>query len=219
MTPQQYGVGARFTLSVYDSDYVRIILNALGEADSAGLVLETNDISTFVSGTEQRVLDFLRDVISAAAASGAHLSATIMLSRGCPGELQCALPQGVAALGANPISLAQSGVRARAHWSLYPLLDASYPAEPAGADQPSDGIPEANGTRLADHMTPIYQAIEHAKQEGVYSGSDHFATRLDGDLSAVLETAANAWLGVGAQVQHVVTHLTISINSPSKIQD
>ncbi|MGJ0203051.1 Ykof family thiamine-binding protein [Leucobacter sp. gxy201] len=202
MTPQQYGVGARFTLSVYDSDYVRIILGALGEADASGLTIETNDISTFVTGPEQRVVAFIADVIAAAARSGAHLSAAILLSRGCPGELQCALPEGVPALGAVPISLPETGVRARAHWSLYPLLD--------GAGTTAEA---------PDHMTPIYAAIEQAKAEGVYSGSDHYATRLDGDLAAVLQTAANAWIGVGAAVQHVATHLTVSINSPSPIAD
>ncbi|MGO1975115.1 MAG: YkoF family thiamine/hydroxymethylpyrimidine-binding protein [Propionibacteriaceae bacterium] len=197
MTPQEYGVGARFTLSVYDSDYVAVIVGALAESDAAGLTVETNDISTFVTGTEQRILEHLRDVITAAARSGAHLSASILLSRGCPGELHCALPPGVVALAAEPVTLDPSGVRARAHWSLYPLLDA--------------------GTDGGEHMTPIYAAIEKAKTEGVYSGSDHFATRLDGDLAAVLETAANAWIGVGAAVQHVVTHLTVSINSPTPI--
>lgn len=203
ISPQQYGVGARFTLSVADSDYVRILLGALAEADRSGLTIETNDISTCVSGSEARVLAYLRDVIAAAAASGAHLSAAILLSRGCPGELQCALPAGVPALGAEPVALETTGVRARAHWSLYPLLDAA-----AG-----------HGAAPVDHMTPIYAAIEGAKASGVFSGSDHFATRLDGDLARVLETAANAWIGVGAAVQHVVTHLTVSINSPSVIRD
>lgn len=212
MTPQQYGVGARFTLSVYDSDYVRIILGALSEADSSGLSVETNDISTFVTGSEHRILEFITDVIAAAARSGAHLSAAILLSRGCPGELQCALPEGVPALGADPIALPDTGVRARAHWSLYPLLDPLVDAD-AGA-----GSGAGSGT-TRDHMTPIYLAIEQAKSAGVYSGSDHYATRLDGDLAAVLRTAANAWIGVGETVQHVVTHLTVSINSPSPNRD
>lgn len=213
MTPQQYGVGARFTLSVSDSDYVSILMGALGAADATDLLVETGDISTFVTGSEQRVLAYLRDVIAAAARSGAHLSASILLSRGCPGELQCALPAGVAALGADPVSLEATGVRARAHWSLYPLLD-------GGAGR-SSGAGHGGGSAGgdADHMTPIYAAIEQARTAGVYSGSDHYATRLDGDLAAVLQTAANAWIGVGESVQHVVTHLTVSINSPTPIRN
>lgn len=216
MTPVEYGVGARFTLSIYDSDYVRIILGALAQADATGLTIETNDISTFVTGTEQRVLAYVRDVIAAAAASGAHLSAAILLSRGCPGELACALPPGVPALAAAPISLDATGVRARAHWSLYPLLDAGHGAAGSGATPSDAGSAHAVPT---EHMGPIYAAIEEAKRSGIFSGSDHFATRLDGDLAQVLQTAANAWIGVGAVVQHVVTHLTVSINSPSPIRD
>jgi len=195
ITPQQYGVGARFTLSVYDSDFVRIILGALNAADASGLTIETGDVSTFVGGAERDILRYLRDSITAAAASGAHVAASILLSRGCPGELQCELPTGVPAMGADPVRLQPTGVRAAAHWSLYPLLDGASPA--------------------GDHMTAIYRAIERAKEAGVYSGSDHYATRLDGDLATVLETAANAWIEVGRTVQHVTTHLTISINSPS----
>lgn len=202
MTPQQYGVGARFTVSVYDSDYVSIILSALREANASAIVAETNDISTFVTGAEVDVLRYLRDVIAVTARTGAHVSASILLSRGCPGELQCELPPGVLALAADPISLAPTGIRARAHWSLYPLLD------PAPA---ADGV--------IDHMAPIYAAIEQAKQDGIYSGSDHYATRLDGDLAAVLQTAANAWIAVGRTVQHVTTHLTVSLNSPTPIAE
>lgn len=206
MTPQEYGVGARFTLSVYDSDFVRIILDALATVDADGLEIETNDISTFVTGTEQRILEYLRDVITAAADGGTHLSVALLLSRGCPGELKCELPAGVAALGAEPIALSTANVRARAHWSLYPLLDGGLgdSSEPAA---------------VADHMDPIYRAIEEAKETGIYAGSDHYATRLDGDLSQVLETTANAWIAVGGKVQHVVSHLVISINSPTEITE
>lgn len=195
MTPQEYGVGARFTLSVYDSDYISIILEALNHVDHSDLMVDTGDISTFATGSEQRVLTYLRDVIAAAARRGVHVSASILLSRGCPGELQCELPPGVAALGAKPVELEPTGQRARAHWSLYPLIDAA----------PADG----------DHMALIYEAIEGAKRDGVYSGSDHFATRLDGDLAKVLEAAANTWIAVGSRVQHVVTHVTVSMNSPT----
>src|SRR5699024_11156290 len=118
------GVGARFTLSVYDSDHVNIILDTLAQVDAGDLLVETGDISTFVTGSVQRVLRYLRYVTAAAAARGVHISAAILLSRGCPGELQCELPPGVAALGAEPVTLEPVGMRARAHWSLYPLLDA-----------------------------------------------------------------------------------------------
>lgn len=202
ITAQQYGVGARFTLAVYDSDFERIIIDALDSAGTDGLTISTNDISTLVTGTEQRIVEYLCQVISAAAATGVHISAAILLSRGCPGELECALPPGVSAIGAAPVQLAPTGQTARAHWSLYPLLD-SRPVQPAAPAE------------VVDHMTPIYQAIEQVKHAGLYSGSDSYATRLEGDLGQLLEACANAWLNVGATVQHVVSHLSVSMNSPT----
>lgn len=198
VSPTEYGVGARFTLSVYADDFSDVILGALADVDTDGLTVETGDISTFIGGDEQRILTYLRDVITKAATTGKHVSAQILLSRGCPGELQCALPDGVPAVGAEPVVLEPAGVRARAHWSLYPLLD---------------------GGAAGEHMDGIHEAIQHARDNGTYSGSDHFATRLDGDLSDVLATVANGWLAVGKTVQHVTTHVTISINSPTAIAD
>lgn len=198
ISPVQYGVGARFTLSVYDSNYVEVILGALAASDASDLTIKTDDISTFIGGAEQRMVEYLRDVIAHAARTGVHLSAQILLSRGCPGELQCELPQGVTALGGDPIDLPATGVQASAHWSLYPLLD---------------------GFGGGEHMTGIYEAVELARRNGVYSGSEHFATRLDGDLAAVLGTVASGWLLVGKQVQHVTSHVTISINSPTRVGD
>lgn len=198
LSPQQYGVGARFTLSVYHSDFVSIILDALAQVDTSRLVVETGDISTFVSGTEEDILVYLRDVIARAAASGAHLSVNLLLSRGCPGELLCALPPGVSAIGGDPVTLPATGIDARAHWSLYPLLD---------------------GHDSGDHMSGIYRAVDYARDVGTYRGSDHFATLLEGDLADVLGTVAAGWLLVGQSVQHVTSHVTISINSPTPISD
>lgn len=64
-------------------------------------------------------------------------------------------------------------------------------------------------------MREIYHAIDHARTTGVTVTPDHFVTRLEGDLAAVLETIAAAWVLVGRSVQHVTTHASLSINSPS----
>src|SRR5690625_1788042 len=165
ITPQQYGVGARFTLSVYDSDYVRIILDALSAADPTGLEIDTGDISTFISGSEQRILEYLAEVISAAAATGVHVSASILLSRGCPGELQCELPPGVAALGADPIRLASVGQRARAHWSLYPLLDAIKDDATSAPQDRSGGTGDRKSTRLNSSHVAISYAVFCLKKQ------------------------------------------------------
>lgn len=197
LTPADLGVGARFTLAVMDSDFAAIILGALAGADSSDLEISTGEVSTVVRGSEQRVLEYLSSTIAGAAEGGHHVTASLLLSRGCPGEVTCATTPGLLADAAALPTLAPTGIRAAAHWSLYPLDDGGRPGE------------------TPDHMRDIYAAIDFAKQRGTYVRGEHYATLLEGDLADVLSTVAAGWLLVGRTVQHVTSHVTISLNSPS----
>ncbi|WAP50797.1 YkoF family thiamine/hydroxymethylpyrimidine-binding protein [Arthrobacter sp. ATA002] len=196
-TPREFGVGARLTLAVMADSYADVILEALEQADAAGLLVQTGKVSTYVSGAEQDVLRYLSQVIAAAGRSGAHVSAAVHLSRGCPGGVTCDIPEGGAALYSDIPHVEITGISATADWAIYPLADGG------------------TGSAAADHMRDIYAAIEHAKSTGVTVTEDHYITRLDGDLAQVLQTIAAGWVLVGRSVQHVVTHATLSINSPS----
>lgn len=200
-TPADLGVGARFSLHPMTADFADVILGALAAGDASGLEVVTDDVSTFVRGPEARVVTYLRDVIAAAGSTGVHTVAHVMLSRGCPGEVACTVPDDVVL---NPVelpALAPMGLRASAHWALYPL---------------DDGGPDTHGgERVADHMAGIYAAIERARERGTLTRGEHFVTRLDGDLADVLATVADGWLLVGREVRHVTTHVTISLHSPS----
>ena len=192
-TPEEFGVGARLTLAVMSDDYVTVILDALAQADSTGLAIQTGVVSTYLSGAEPDLLRYVSQVVAGASRSGAHVTATVQFSRGCPGEVTCALPP-TGGLFAQVVNLAPTGVHAVAEWALYPLED---------------------DTGSADHMRDIYAAIESAKASGLSVHSEHFVTRLEGDLALVLQVIAAGWIVAGRTVQHVATHATISINSPS----
>lgn len=197
--PLRFGVGARVTLSVMADDYVDVILGALSGLDTTGLVTQTGDVSTYVGGSEEDVQRWVTDLADAVARTGRHASLALTLSRGCPGEVACELPGGA---GPRVVPVApprRTGTWASAEWALYPLADA--PAPGAG--------------KQPDHMRDIHAAIDHARDLGTYVGSEHFVTRLEGDLGAVIATAFAGWTLVGRHVQHVTTHLTVSINSPS----
>jgi hypothetical protein len=188
--PLSFGVGARITVSVMSDRYVEIILGALRQVDPANLVVETGDVSTYIGGAEVDILRYLIDLCLHIASSGAHSSIAVHLFRGCPGAVTCDLstPRSV------DIPRAHTGGRwAAAEWTLYPLTD----------------VPGS------DHMRDIYAAIDYAKQNGTYVKADKSVTRLEGKLGILLETAMAGWIQVGRSVQHVVSHLSISINSPS----
>lgn len=202
-TPAELGVGMRFSIHPHTDDFVGVILGALADAETAGLTdglaIRTDEVSTYVGAAtapaEQRLAAYLAAVVAAASrrSGGGHVVAHVLLSRGCPGEVSCDL--GVTGLpGAAPVELEPTGIRAAAHWSLYPLLD--------------------GGSGAGDHMAHIEAAIATATARGVASPA-HYATKLVGDVAEVLATAVDAWAEVGAVVPHVVTHLTVSVGSPS----
>ena len=197
LSPVEFGVGARITLSAMSDDYVRILLDALSSADATGLELQTGAVSTFAAGGEADLVRYLVELVAAAGRSGAHVSATIHFSRGCPGEVVCELPGGAGPLAAEIPDVSPTGVSAVAEWALYPLEDTAR----AGVEP--------------DHMRDIYAAIDFARELGTFEASEHFVTRLSGDVADVIRTVAAGWILVGRTVQHVTSHVTLSINSPT----
>jgi hypothetical protein len=196
-SPADFGIGARITLAVMSEHYADIILAALREADPTGLEIETGEVSTFVAGDESAIVAYLNRLISSASRGGAHVVATVHFSRGCPGEVACDLPGGVGPLYSELAELNETGVQATAEWALYPLDDTGR-----------------NGVE-PDHMRDIYAAIDYAKAKGTFVRSEHFVTRLEGDIAHILETVTAGWILVGRTVQHVTSHATLSINSPT----
>jgi hypothetical protein len=195
--PIRFGVGARVTVAVMSDRYVQVILDAIRRADTSGLVLETGDVSTYAGGAETDLLRWLTDVAAVVAESGEHASITVHLSRGCPGEARCDLPGGAGPRAVAAPSGRKTGYLAAAEWALYPLAD------------------DVRAGTEPDHMRDIYAAIATAQENGTFRESAHFVTRLEGDVGTILETVVGAWAAVGATVQHVTSHVTLSINSPS----
>ncbi|MGS0685033.1 YkoF family thiamine/hydroxymethylpyrimidine-binding protein [Nakamurella sp. GG22] len=210
-SPAELGIGARVTVAAMTDDYVAVLTDALHAADAAvpPVVRETDAVSSFVRGTEQEIVDYLAVLLAAAGGSGRHVSASILLSRGCPGELHCEVPPDHEGAADSPV-LRPTGQFARGQWSLYPLADGASGGAAGGA---SDG---ASGDRPADHMRTITEAIELSKSNGTFVGTRHFVTELAGDVADVLMTVASAWVSVGRTVQHTVCHLTLSLNSPGE---
>jgi hypothetical protein len=202
-TPEQLGIGMRLSVHPHCDDFVDVILGALEDARVAGaaegLETVTDEVSTYVAARgeapEQRLVRYAAEVLAAAhrRTDGGHVVAHVLLSRGCPGEATCDLSVRDLPV-AGPVVLPATGVAAAAQWSVYPLLD---------------------GGDTSDHMSHIEGAIDESRRRGVASEPAHYATMLRGDLAEVLATAADAWAAVGREVPHVVTHLTVSVGSPT----
>lgn len=191
-TPTDLGVGAR--LSLHPSGGVGTVLaDALAAADPSGVEVTPDDVSTLVRGSEADVLTFVHQVVATAARLAGHAVAHVHLSRGCPGEVACELPDDAVLAWADAPELPATGLRTTAHWALYPL---------------DDGRPGHPG----DHMRAIEQAVAVARTRATVS-PERFVTRLDGDLADVLGAVAAGWLAAGRHVRHVVAHATVSVES------
>lgn len=197
-TPLGFGVGARVTAALMTDDYAAQLTGILSALDDSGLVRETGDVSTYLGGHEATLQRYLVELAAALARTEHHATLSVLFSRGCPGEVGCALPGGAGPRGVEVPSPQVTDRFATAEWALYPL-----------ADQIS-----TDGT-APDHMRDIYAAIDHARELGTFRGSAHFVTRLEGDVGEIIATSVAGWLLVGRSVQHVTSHLTISLNSPA----
>jgi energy-coupling factor transport system substrate-specific component len=199
--------GAQLSLYPMSGDFVGIITGAIGALAPyrADLRVETDDISTLIVGPPERLFPAMRDLLVAAADSGAHCVLAATVSRGCPGEPDdpaCAPGEDLGADGplAERIDAARAavaaarttGTRVAAQLSLYPL-------------------------GRGHHMAEIYGCIDFLKTSGVFDRSKNFCTKLRGDAGPVFAAVAEAFLRFGAAEGHVALDLKVSANSPTPV--
>ena len=182
--------GARFSLYPMTDRYVPVILGSVAGIRERGLEVETDDVSTFVGGDRNAIWTTLEDVFAKAARTGEHVVMTVLVSHGCPGETYC---EPDPRTGSARAQVAHPGgdVPVSAQWSLYPL-----------------GVP--------GYMDVIYDEIDRTKRDGVFTGGAHFVSRLEGDLATVLTKVRAAFDDACGRVPHVVAHVTLSANSPTR---
>ncbi len=195
--------GCQFSIYPMSDNFVEVILpavRAMGRPDD--LRIETDDISTLVVGTPDRVFAAVARAYEAACRAGGHVVLSALFSRGCPGEPddpictpdpssggEADAGPGSGRKAGNPPAL--TGVEIDAQFSLYPLGVSGY-------------------------MQTIANAIEGVKARGVFDRSKHFCTRLTGDLAAVFAAVEESFADAARDTGHVVIHLTASKGSPSK---
>jgi energy-coupling factor transport system substrate-specific component len=74
--------GARFSLYPMTDRFVPVILNAIEGLRDGGLVVETDDVSTFLGGHPETVFRALRRAFARAAAGGDHVVMPVLFSYG-----------------------------------------------------------------------------------------------------------------------------------------
>lgn len=202
--------GAQVSLYPMTSDFVGVIMSALGTIDPYRdrLRIETDDISTLMVGPPEALFDAIRDFFATAARGPNHVTLHATISRGCPGEpddpsCQCktlatARDQPLATRQADALAAVQRAPAASV------VIDVQFSLYVMGTDGGADR-----------HMDEIYGCIAFLKDSGVFHRSKNFCTRLRGDAGPVFEAVRQTFLRFGPAEGHVTIDLTASANSPS----
>lgn len=194
--------GAQFSIHAMSDDFIDVILggvNALGTPDD--LRIDTDDVSTLITGTPWRVFQAIETAYGESCRRGGHVVLQAHISRGCPGEPDDPLCTPVAGGGGGApsgdlldvVNVSPVGIPVRAQYSLYPLGTPSY-------------------------MDVIADEIAAAQAAGVFDHSKHFCSKLQGDLAHVLAHVYNSFERAAQHAGHVVIQLTVSKGSPSEAQ-
>lgn len=154
--------GARFTLSVLDSNFVEIILSALGDADASRVKVTRGDISTHVTGDIADVIQYIADVLATVGHRGVHASATIMLAYVQPPGLP----------DRRLLPLRRTGLRARAHWTAPTNAHGATAAIELARDLGTWSGEEPFVTRLDGDLAAVLETVAR----GVMLTSDSTAT-------------------------------------------
>ena len=196
--------GAQISLHPMHSDFVPIILRSLEALDPYRnrMRIETDDLSTLLSGPADDLFPAMRDLFVGAAASGVHVVLSATVSRGCPGG--AGEPEGPDPAFAM-IEPREANIEAcRAAVAEAPILGRAIAAQfayyPLGQDR---------------HMDGILDCIEFLGRSGVLDRPKNFVTKLRGDAGPVFETLSRSFLCFAPRAAHVALDVTVSANSPS----
>jgi hypothetical protein len=198
--------GAQVSLYPMSDGFVGVITNAVGALDRHrdSLRIETDDVSTLLVGPPETLFTAMQEMFVAAAATGTHCVLSAAISRGCPGEPD------------DPICISAALTSGFSPLEERKAAAIAAVKEAANTGQPAVGqfsLYVMGGTE--DHMDEIYGCIDFLKQSGVFAGSKHFCTKLDGDAGAIFGTLREAFCRFGHPDAHITLDVTISANSPS----
>ena len=193
-------MGAQIALYPMSDRFIDVILRCIEAVKGIeGLDVSNDDLSTLLLGESNLLFAAVRDMFVQAASGGVHVVLTALFSRGCPGDSYCCGGEAPAAASetlesseAPPAALVPSHGAGRtliaAQYSLYPLGTPGY-------------------------MNQISAAVAGAREEGSFTASKNFCTRLDGSADSVFNDLYRGF--ITAEAPHTVLHAAVSANSPS----
>lgn len=183
--------GCRFSLAPMTDDYVSIILDAVSKVDTSKVYDQMGKLSTLYRGKQNHVVDAVKACFVNAYRTGVHMVMEATFSKGCPGDTDAE------AFLAEDDVLQNEELSRLIHFpaackiSLYPM-------------------------GVSNYMEYIASVVNHAVDIGIYAGSSHYVTILEGDVHDLFDYFSYVNQYCGENLSHYVLEATLSVNSPTR---
>jgi len=204
-------IGCQFSLYPMTEAYVSVIMEAINSLDRYGLSRRSSDdLSTFMLGPPDALLEALASTWVAAAASGHHVVMSLTLSRGCPGEPDEPCCRTRLTPSTTNSTSTQNLVDPTAH-----ALERIYKAGTMATPITTYGQYSVYPLGDIGYMDRIMAVIQAAKHEGIFDGAKHFMSRLAGTPADIFCHFYRTFAQPADVDAHLVIQATLSANSPS----
>lgn len=182
--------GCRFSLSPMSDHFIDIILGAIEKVDTSKVWKMMDKLSTVYRGRRVHVLDAVKACFIHSYREGVHMTMEATVSKGCPGDVEAD-----AFLAEDEVLMNEQNIQNH-HFpvickiSLYPM-----------------GVP--------NYMEYIANVVNRAIDSGIYAGSSHYVTILEGDVQDIFRYFEEATRYCGEELSHYIMEITLSVNSPT----
>lgn len=182
--------GCRFSLSPMSDHYIDIILGAIGKVDTSKVWKMTDKLSTVYRGKRVHVMDAVKACFIHSYREGIHMTMEATISKGCPGDVEADAFLAEDEILMNEPETGEFHFPVICKISLYPM-------------------------GVSNYMEYIANVVNHAIDMGVYAGSSHYVTVLEGDVQDIFKFFNEATAYCGKELKHYILEATLSVNSPT----
>ena len=182
--------GASFMLAPMTDRYEEVIMGAVRKMDTSRVWINTSKMGTVCRGRRDDVFDCVKACFAYAYQPDVHMTLTLTLSKGCPGDCDVDYVLAEEGTPANEEGTKDLHFPVDVKFALYSLGD-------------------------GDYMPEISQIIALADEMHVFRKMMHYATVLQGDVQDIFAYFNKAFRHCEDTMSHFVMEITMSVNSPS----
>lgn len=183
--------GCKFSLYPMTDNFVEIILGALEKTDTSKVWKKIDKLSTCVRGKREHIFDVTKGLFINAYRENIHMVFEGTFSKGCPGDTDADSFMEVDSIKMNEEKVKDKNFSAVGKISFYPMGE-------------------------GDYMEHIAKVVYIAKDYGVFAGSSHYASMIEGNIHDIFKALEEIFKYGEENISHYILQVTLSVNSPTK---